>query len=105
MDGGKLTTPVTIWRNEAKPDEFGATPDEWVEVAKRRAQVISQRGSRAFNNGSIWYPTARVVKMRKPLDIDESCRLKIDGVMYHIINVDRLATDCVTISCEQVHEC
>ena len=104
MNAGVLTTPVTIWRNEAVTNALGATPDNWKEVAKRRAQVISQKGGRAFNNGSVWYPTARVVKMRKPLDIDESYRLKIDGVMYSIINIDRLSKDSITINCEQVYE-
>ena len=105
MNAALLTTPVTIMRNEAIVDALGATPANWKEVAKRRAQVISQKGGRAFNSGSVWYPTARVVKMRKPLDIDESCRLVIDGVTYSIINIDRLAKDSITINCEQVHEC
>lgn len=104
LHAGSLTTPITIWRNEAVPDAAGYVGDEWVEVYKRRAQVVSQKGSKALNSGAVWYPTARVVKVRKPLDIDESYRLKIDGVMYEIINIDRLATDSITINCQQVHE-
>lgn len=105
MDAGNLTTPITIWRNDAVVDALGATPDNWVEVYKRRAHVISQKGGRAFNNGSVWYPTARVVKVRKPLDIDEDYRIKIDGVFYRIINIDRLDPQTITINCEQVYEC
>lgn len=105
MNAGLLTTPITIWRNDAVPDSTGYVPDDgWVEVYKRRAQVVSQRGSKALNSGAVWYPTARVVRVRKPLDIDESCRVKIDGVFYEIINIDRLAKDSLTISCQQVHE-
>lgn len=105
MNAGLLTTPIGIYRNEAVQSDTGYTPDNWVEVARRRAHVVSQRGSKALNNGSVWYPTARVVRVRKPLDIDESCRVKIDGVMYEIINIDRLAKDSITLNCSQIHEC
>lgn len=105
MQAGSLTTPIGIYRNEAVQSDTGYTPDNWVEVARRRAHVVSQRGSKALNNGSVWYPTARVVRVRKPLDIDESCRVKIDGVMYEIINIDRLAKDSITINCSQVNGC
>lgn len=105
MNAGLLTTPIGIYRNEAVQSDTGYTPDNWVEVARRRAHVVSQRGSKALNNGSVWYPTARVVRVRKPLDIDESCRVKIDGVMYEIINIDRLASDSITLNCSQIHEC
>ena len=104
MNAGTLTTPIGIYRNEAVQSDTGYTPDNWVEVARRRAHVVSQRGSKALNNGSVWYPTARVVRVRKPLDIDESCRVKIDGVMYEIINIDRLASDSITLNCSQIHE-
>ena len=104
MNASLLTTPITIWRNEAVPDAAGYVADTWVEVCKRRAQVVSQKGSKALNSGAVWYPTARVVKVRKPLDIDEDYRLKIDGVFYEIINIDRLAKDSITINCQQVHE-
>lgn len=104
MNAGLLTTPIGIYRNEAVQSDTGYTPDNWVEVARRRAHVVSQRGSKALNNGSVWYPTARVVRVRKPLDIDESCRVKIDGVMYEIINIDRLASDSITLNCSQIHE-
>lgn len=104
MNAGLLTTPIGIYRNEAGQSDTGYTPDNWVEVARRRAHVVSQRGSKALNNGSVWYPTARVVRVRKPLDIDESCRVKIDGVMYEIINIDRLASDSITLNCSQIHE-
>ena len=104
MQAGALTTPIEVLRNDAVPDALGYIPDEWKVVAKRRAYVVSQRGSKALNSGAVWYPTARVVKVRKPLDIDESCRIRIDGVMYEIINLDRLAKDSITINCEQVHE-
>lgn len=104
MQAGSLTTPIGIYRNEAVQSDTGYTPDNWVEVANRRAHVVSQRGSKALNNGSVWYPTARVVRVRKPLDIDESCRVKIDGVMYEIINIDRLASDSITLNCSQIHE-
>ena len=104
MNASLLTTPITIWRNDAVPDAAGYVPDGWVEVYKRRAQVVSQKGSKALNSGAVWYPTARVVKVRTPLDIDESYRLKIDGVFYEIINIDRLAKDSITINCQQVHE-
>jgi head-tail adaptor len=105
MQAGSLTTPIGIYRNEAVQSDTGYTPDNWVEVARRRAHVVSQRGSKALNNGSVWYPTARVVRVRKPLDIDESCRVKIDGVMYEIINVDSLARDSITLNCSQVNGC
>lgn len=105
MNAGTLTTPIGIYRNEAVQSDTGYTPDNWVEVARRRAHVMSQRGSKALNNGSVWYPTARVVRVRKPLDIDESCRVKIDGVFYEIINIDRLAGDSITLNCSQIHEC
>jgi head-tail adaptor len=105
MQAGSLTKTIEIYRNEAVQSDTGYTPDNWVEVARRRAHVVSQRGSKALNNGSVWYPTARVVRVRKPLDIDESCRVKIDGVFYEIINIDRLAKDSITINCEQIHEC
>ena len=105
MNAGQLTTPIGIYRNEAVQSETGYTPDNWVEVARRRAHVVSQKGSKALNNGSVWYPTARVVRVRKPLDVDESCRVKIDGVMYEIINIDRLAKDSITLNCQQIHEC
>lgn len=105
MQAGSLTTPIGIYRNEAVQSDTGYTPDNWVEVARRRAHVVSQRGSKALNNGSVWYPTARVVRVRKPLDIDESCRVKIDGVMYEIISIDRLASDSITLNCSQIHEC
>lgn len=105
MQAGSLTTPIGIYRNEAVQSDTGYTPDNWVEVARRRAHVVSQRGSKALNNGSVWYPTARVVRVRKPLDIDESCRVKIDGVMYEIINIDRLASDSITLNCSQVNGC
>ena len=105
MNAGLLTTPIGIYRNEAVQSDTGYTPDNWVEVARRRAHVVSQRGSKALNNGSVWYPTARVVRVRKPLDIDESCRVKIDGVMYEIISIDRLASDSITLNCSQIHEC
>jgi head-tail adaptor len=104
MNAGLLTTPIGIYRNEAVQTDTGYTPDNWVEVARRRAHVVSQRGSKALNNGSVWYPTARVVRVRKPLDIDESCRVKIDGVFYEIINIDRLASDSITLNCSQIHE-
>ena len=104
MNAGQLTTPIGIYRNEAVQSETGYTPDNWVEVARRRAHVVSQRGSKALNNGSVWYPTARVVRVRKPLDVDESCRVKIDGVFYEIINIDRLAKDSITLNCQQVYE-
>lgn len=104
MNAGTLTTPIGIYRNDAVQTDTGYTPDNWVEVARRRAHVVSQRGSKALNNGSVWYPTARVVRVRKPLDIDESCRVKIDGVMYEIINIDRLASDSITLNCSQIHE-
>ncbi len=104
MQSGTLTTPIGIYRNEATQSDTGYTPDDWKCVAKRRAHVVSQRGSKALNNGSVWYPTARVIKVRKPLDIDESCRIKVDGVMYEIINIDRLAKDSITINCQQLHE-
>lgn len=104
MQAGSLTTPIGIYRNEAVQSDTGYTPDNWVEVARRRAHVVSQRGSKALNNGSVWYPTARVVRVRKPLDIDESCRVKIDGVMYEIISIDRLASDSITLNCSQIHE-
>lgn len=104
MDAGKLTTPIGIYRNEAVQSDTGYTSGDWKCVAKRRAHVVSQRGSKALNNGSVWYPTARVIKVRKPLDIDESCRIKVDGVMYEIINIDRLAKDSITINCQQLHE-
>jgi head-tail adaptor len=105
MNAGTLTTPIGIYRNEAVQSDTGYTPDNWVEVARRRAHVVSQRGSKALNNGSVWYPTARVVRVRKPLDIDESCRVKIDGVFYEIINIDRLAKDSITLNCSQVNGC
>ena len=105
MQSGTLTTPIEIHRNKAVQSDTGYAPADWKCVAKRRAHVVSQRGSKALNNGSVWYPTARVIKVRKPLDIDESCRIKVDGVMYEIINIDRLAKDSITINCEQVHEC
>lgn len=104
MNAGLLTTPVDILRNAAVPTASGYTPDSWEVVYKRRAQVVSQKGSKALNSGAVWYPTARVVKVRKPLDIDESYRLKIDDVMYEIISIDRLAKDSITINCQQVHE-
>lgn len=104
MQSGTLTTPIEIHRNKAVQSDTGYTPDDWKCVAKRRAQVISQKGGKALNNGSVWYPTARVIKVRKPLDIDESCRIKVDGVMYEIINIDRLAKDSITINCQQLHE-
>ena len=104
MQAGSLTTPIGIYRNEAVQSDTGYTPDNWVEVARRRAHVVSQRGSKALNNGSVWYPTARVVRVRKPLDIDESCRVKIDEVFYEIINIDRLASDSITLNCSQIHE-
>lgn len=104
MNAGQLTTPIGIYRNEAVQSDTGYTPDNWVEVSRRRAHVVSQRGSKALNNGSVWYPTARVVRVRKPLDIDESCRVKIDGVFYDIINIDRLASDSITLNCSQIHE-
>ena len=105
MNAGTLTTPIGIYRNEAVQSDTGYTPDNWVEVARRRAHVVSQRGSKDLNNGSVWYPTARVVRVRKPLDIDESCRVKIDGVFYEIINIDRLASDSITLNCSRIHEC
>lgn len=105
MQSGTLTTPIGIYRNEATQSDTGYTPDNWVKVCSRRAHVISQKGGKALNSGSVWYPTARVIKVRKPLDIDESCRIKVDGVFYEIINIDRLAKDSITINCEQVHEC
>lgn len=104
MNAGTLTTPIGIYRNAAVQSDTGYTPDNWVEVARRRAHVVSQRGGKALNNGSVWYPTARVVRVRKPLDIDESCRVKIDGVFYEIINIDRLASDSITLNCSQIHE-
>lgn len=104
MNAGTLTTPIGIYRNEAVQSDTGYTPDNWVEVARRRAHVVSQRGSKALNNGSVWYPTARVVRVRKPLDIDESCRVKIDGIFYEIISIDRLASDSITLNCSQIHE-
>lgn len=105
MNAASLTTPVIIMRNEAISDALGSTSANWKEVARRRAHVISQKGGRAFNNGSVWYPTARVVKLRKPLDIDESYRLVIDGVDYEIISIDRLAKDSITINCQRVYDC
>ena len=105
MDAGKLTTPIGIYRNKATQSDTGYTPDDWKKVCSRRAHVISQKGGKALNSGSVWYPTARVIKVRKPLDIDESCRIEVDGAMYEIINIDRLAKDSITINCEQVHEC
>lgn len=106
MQAGSLTTPIEIYRNKAVSDATGYTPDSWdVLVCRRRAHIVSQRGSKALNNGSVWYPTARVVRLRKPLDIDESCRVKIDGVMYEIINIDRLAKDSITLNCSQVNGC
>lgn len=102
MNAGALTERVGIYRNVGVPNELGYTPDNWVCVANRRAHVVSQRGSKALNNGSVWYPTARVVRLRKPLDVDEGCRVMIDGVMYEIINIDRLAKDSVTLNCSQV---
>lgn len=104
MNAGLLTTPIEILRNKAVLDAAGGLPNEWATVYKRRAHVVSQRGSKALNSGAVWYPTARVVKVRKPLDIDEGCRVKIDGVMYEIINIDRLAKDSITINCQQVYE-
>lgn len=105
MQAGSLTTPVEILRNVAVPDATGYVPDDrWDVVARRRAYVVSQRGSKALNSGAVWYPTARVVRVRKPLDIDESCRVKIDGIVYEIINLDRLAKDSITINCQQVYE-
>lgn len=104
MQAGALTAPVEILRNQAVQDSAGYIADDWKAVARRRAYVVSQRGSKALNSGSVWYPTARVVKMRKPLNIDESCRLRIDGVDYEIINIDRLAKDSITINCSQVHD-
>lgn len=105
MNAGLLTTPIGIYRNEAVQSDTGFTSNEWKKVCSRRAHVVSQRGSKALNNGSVWYPTARVVRVRKPLDIDESCRVKIDGVFYEIINIDRLASDSITLNCSQIHEC
>lgn len=104
MQSGTLTTPIEIHRNQAVQSDTGYTSGDWKCVAKRRAHVVSQRGSKALNNGSVWYPTARVIKVRKPLDIDESCRIKVDGVMYEIINIDRLAKDSITLNCQQIHE-
>lgn len=104
MDAGKLTTPIGIYRNDAVQSDTGYTPDNWVKVCSRRAHVISQKGGKALNSGSVWYPTARVIKVRKPLDIDESCRIEVDGAMYEIINLDRLAKDSITINCQQLHE-
>lgn len=105
MNAGVLTKTVEIYRNRAVADATGYTPDSWDLVCTRRAHIVSQKGSKALNNGSVWYPTARVVKVRKPLDIDESCRVKIDGVMYEIINIDRLASDSITLNCTQVNGC
>ena len=104
MNAGQLTTPIGIYRNRAVQSDTGYTPDNWVKVCSRRAHVVSQRGSKALNNGSVWYPTARVIKVRKPLDVDESCRVEVDGVMYELINIDRLAKDSITLNCQQVHE-
>lgn len=104
MQAGSLTTPIEILRNTAVPDASGFVKDEWGTVYKRRAHVVSQRGSKALNSGAVWYPTARVVRVRKPLDIDEDYRLKIDGTVYEIISIDRLAKDSITINCQQVHE-
>ena len=104
MQAGTLMTPIGIYRNRAVQSDTGYTPDNWVRVACRRAYVVSQRGSKALNNGSVWYPTARVIKVRKPLDVDESCRVEMDGVMYEIINIDRLAKDSITLNCQQIHE-
>lgn len=104
MNAGLLTTPIGIYRNEAVRSDTGYTPGDWKCVAKRRAHVVSQKGGKALNSGSVWYPTARVIKVRKPLDIDESCRVKIDGVFYEIINIDRLASDSITLNCSQIHE-
>lgn len=105
MYAGALDTKVTIYRNEAVQGATGFTSDGWVEVCTRRAQVVSQKGGKALNNGSVWYPTARVVKMRKPLEIDESYRLLIDGIFYEIVNIDRTSDRfTLTISAQEVHE-
>ena len=104
MQAGALNTPVEILRNVAVPDAAGFVKDDWKPVCKRRAYVVSQRGSKALNSGAVWYPTARVVRVRKPLDIDESYRVKIDGIVYEIINIDRLASDSITLNCSQIHE-
>ena len=105
MYAGALQTRVEIYRNNAKQSASGFTPDAWELAFVRHAQVISQKGAKAMNSGSVWYPTARVVKVRQPLKIDESYRLLIDGVWYEIISIDRVSDkQSLTINCEQIHE-
>lgn len=82
INAGNLRETIELQRAETRRAPNGEQLQVFVTFATVRAQVIQQRTAKAFNNGEVWYPTARCFRLRIPPEIKGGDRIIYNGEAY-----------------------
>lgn len=104
MQAGVLTDRIELLVNKGGRNAYNEQVEDWKVTGTPRAQVTAQNGRKALNSGQMWYPTARVIKIRHNATVVPGMRVRHEGAIYEIVSVVQDTHDnSTTLNCEMVN--
>lgn len=90
---GLLTKPITILKPVSETNEFGELVQDYEFKYKTRARVLHDNGSRATENGEIFYPYQKTFNIRSYVPITEYDLIVFESKRYRVITIENRIED------------
>lgn len=107
MIAGQLKEVIQVETPVVNASEYGLNSIEEykLKIARTRASVKYQKGTRENDNGDIFFAHSVVFGVRSYHDIDELDRILWKGKRYRILNIERQReANQIIISTELINE-
>src|SRR5690606_31428090 len=89
MQIGKLDQQVTLMKPSSAKNDFGEVIETFISAGTEWAEVISQRGSEAFEAARTNARETIRVKIRWRADVETTWKVEWQGQSYNIKPIDR----------------
>lgn len=87
MNIGRLRHRITLQKLSHRPNDYGATVAEWLDVATVWAEVKPLSGREYFSADQIQAEVTTVIWLRYLANIDSTMRVKFDDRSFEIVSV------------------
>lgn len=105
MRAGLLSEIIERWRPFTTKNAVGASTTDWRLEDVLRANVRHNNMNRGVQENEVFYDMTKTFIVRRYVEIEETDRIKFQGVFYRIISIeDSREFNQKTIICERVNE-
>lgn len=101
MGAGDLNQPITFEQPSHTPDGYGGTVLTWTQVGNRTfasIRPINGAAPETERQGTLRASSTYSLKLLRRRDIDETMRIRWDGEILNIRNINRGATRELTMT-------